>query len=272
MKTYLINLDRSADRLKFFTRQAEELQIEFERIPAVDGRCLSQSERESVLSPRFEFQPINAGEIGLFMSHKRAWQNLLDSGEPHATVFEDDVVMSSSMKTVMRSIDREIQEFDVIKLETTFRKVVCRRDGQSLTSGNNLLRLLSWHGGTAGYVISASCARRLLLLKQKLSDPIDQVMFNPMSQISAQLQLLQLSPAVCVQKDILEKADSAVFGTTIDRHVTGGRLFRHGPLIDFRRMVRKQMERQRRLWLTLNRDNCQTVIPFENREIQHRAA
>ena len=116
MKSYLINLDRSTERLEFFTRQAELLGIPFERISAVEGRRLSSEDLASAVSATFEFQPINAGEIGLFMSHKLAWQKLLASGEPHAAVFEDDAVMAPTMKSVMKAIDLEVADFDVIKL------------------------------------------------------------------------------------------------------------------------------------------------------------
>ena len=37
MKCYLINLDRSPDRLAFFTQQAASSGIVFERMSAIDG-------------------------------------------------------------------------------------------------------------------------------------------------------------------------------------------------------------------------------------------
>ena len=272
MNMYLINLDRSIDRLDFFTRQTDALGMKFERISAVDGRRLSAEEMAAAIAPSFEFQPINSAEIGLFMSHKLAWQKLIASGEPHAAVFEDDVVLAASMRSVMDAIDREVRDFDVIKLETTLRQVVCLRKSAPLSSGNTLRQLLTWHGGTAGYVISAGCAERLLGLKDKLADPVDQVMFNPMSRVCAQLRILQLNPAACIQKDILNEVDSVAFGTTIDRNATVGRLFRHGPLIDLRRMLKKQIERQRRRWLAIQKQNLQAVIPFETLEQVRRAA
>ncbi len=87
MKVYLINLDRSPDRLNFFQSQADRLGLPFERISAVDGRRLTAEELRDAVSASYEFQPVNAGEIGLFQSHKRAWEKLIDSGEPHAAVF-----------------------------------------------------------------------------------------------------------------------------------------------------------------------------------------
>lgn len=268
MLSFLINLDRSLERLEFFTEQASRLGVTFERISAVDGRLLSAEQLQQAVADRFEFQPLNRGEIGLFMSHKLAWQKLVDSGEPHAAVFEDDVVLSPRMKAVMQSIDGELRDFDVIKLETTLRRVVCRRAEQRLSCGNTLRQLLSWHGGTAGYVVSAGCARRLLKLREKLADPIDQVMFNPMSAVSSQLRILQLEPAACIQKEILDKSSSSAFGTTIDRNLTGGKFFRHGPLTDIRRMIKKQLESQRRRWLSMNPRNCEGVVAFGDSAVE----
>ena len=105
MRVYLINLDRSPERLNFFEKQASVSGIDFERISAVDGRQLSSEELAAAVAQKFEFQPISACEIGVFMSHKRAWEKLLASGKPHAAVFEDDVVLSSSIRSVLDAID-----------------------------------------------------------------------------------------------------------------------------------------------------------------------
>jgi len=263
VKVYVINLDRCSERLRFFERQASTAEIAFDRISAVDGRNLSEEALAAAVAPKFEFQPINAGEIGLFMSHKKAWQKLIDSGEPHAVVFEDDVVLSHSIRSVFEAIDSSTPKFDVIKLESTLRLVVCNRHSTTLTADCELKQLLTWHGGTAGYIISAECAQRLLKLRSKLADPIDQVMFNPLSQVSCQLNILQLNPAACIQKDILEKDSSNAFGTTIDRDVSNGRFFRHGPLIDFRRLQRKLTERLRRKRLARHPEKIQLIIPFQ---------
>ena len=198
MRVYLINLDRSPERLQFFEKQASVIGIEFKRISAVDGRQLSSEELAAAVAEKFEFQPISACEIGLFMSHKRAWEKLVASGKPHAAVFEDDAVLSPSTRLVLDAIDASELDFDVIKLESTLRPVVCARQTETLESGTVLQRLHTWHGGTAGYVISAGSARQLLMLKEQLADPIDQVMFNPLSRVSSQLSIFQLNPAACI--------------------------------------------------------------------------
>jgi len=44
MKCYLINLDRSQDRLAWFVRATAGFDLDIVRIAAVDGRTLAQAE------------------------------------------------------------------------------------------------------------------------------------------------------------------------------------------------------------------------------------
>jgi len=265
MHSYLINLDRSPDRLRYFTAQATAGGIPFERIRAIDGRELDTTDFAHTVAATYEFQPIDAGYVALFMTHKQIWQQIVDSQQPHAAVFEDDAVLASDLRVTLDAIDRERPEFDVIKLETTHRKVVCGRRAIELASGNSLQTLRSWHGGTAGYVISRQGAQKLLQLKDQVSDVIDQVMFNPLSRVCSQLNVYQLNPAGCIQKDILDRNSPDAFGTTIDRGCTKKRLFRHGVRVDLLRFVKKQQESARRRQLARDPNNVQLVIPFASR-------
>jgi len=262
MKSFLINLDRSPERLLFFTRQAEQYGLAFDRVSAVDGRKLSAVEIQSALDPCFEFQPINECELGLFLSHRAIWERVVGENIPAAAIFEDDVVLSPQISTALAALDRCEMPYDLIKIETTLRKVVCGRVGVELPSGQALHLLRSWHGGTAGYIVSHRGASKLLAAKEKISDQVDQVLFNPISRVSAALAIYQLLPALCIQKDILSKNDPAAFGSTIERAHSRGRLFRHGMFIDARRLINKQRERLRRNRLALSSSHIQLRVPF----------
>jgi glycosyl transferase, family 25 len=244
----LINLDRSPERLAFFSAQAERCGLVFERLSAVDGRVLSEEQRRAAVAERFEFQPLNAGEIGLFMSHRRAWQRIVDSGQAYGAVFEDDAVLSMALPAVLAGLERVAPAGDVFKLETTGRTVVLDNEVVSLAEGGHgLQRLRTWHGGTAAYAVSQAGAQRLLAGTAPLADPVDQVMFNPMSRLSSSLLIYQHVPALAMQKNILETVDEgSVFNTTLGRQHSGGRLFRHGFWIDTRRAWLKLRERRRR--------------------------
>jgi glycosyl transferase family 25 len=265
MKAYVINLDRSPERLAHFSDQATRAGLAFERLPAVDGRKLDAAERERAISPHFQFQPLNPGEVGIFMSQRAAWQRLVDSGEPMAAVFEDDVVLSAQAGRLLEALSQAGWQADVVKLETTQRPVVLGTPETNLDATHALRPLRSWHGGAAGYVLTRACARRLLDATWPLADPVDQVLFNPMSRICASLNVLQLSPGLCIQKNLLERGHTAesVFGTTIDRHRSRGLLLRHGLAIDLRRAVLKQRGRWRRWRLAQTPGHDLQAVAFD---------
>jgi glycosyl transferase family 25 len=268
MLAYLINLDRSPQRLAHFRAQAAHAGVAFERLQAVDGSLIPLAERTRLLSAHWQFQPLNPGEVGIFMSQRLAWQRLLDSGAPMAAVFEDDVVLSADAGRVLGLLAQGGWDADLVKLETTRRPVVLGEPVHRLDTAHSLRPLCSWHGGAAGYVLTRATAERLLAATWPLADPVDQVMFNPLARVSASLRLLQLMPALCVQKNILERglaagpADEGVFATTIDRHVTRGRLLRHGLVTDLRRAWLKHRERRRRHALARQPGHELCTVPF----------
>lgn len=269
MLAYLINLDRSPQRLAHFSAQAAHAGVRFERLPAVDGKAIPPAERTRMLSPEWQFQPLNPGEVGIFLSQRLAWQRLLDSGADMAAVFEDDVVLSGQAGRLLALLAQGGWSGDVVKLETTQRPVVLGEPVHRLDDAHSLRPLCSWHGGAAGYVITRAAAGRLLSATWPLADPVDQVIFNPLARVSASLRLLQLMPALCVQKNILERGRAGAsdgdgaFATTIDRPATRGRLLRHGLATDLRRAWLKHLERRRRSALARQPGHAYISVPFD---------
>ena len=272
MQIFVINLERSEDRLEHFRGQAITADVTFERIPAVDGRELSQDEVDRQSAESCQFKPLNSAEFGLFASHKKAWERLLASGDRHAAIFEDDAILAPELGRILEDIDTSGMDFDILKLETTFRPVVISKDSLTLPSGHELSRLWSWHGGTAGYVISAKCARRMLSLKQKICDPIDQVLFNPLSNVSAGLQVLQITPAVCVQNDFLPASIGGVsFGSTIQQRRSRLQFCRYGVLVGVRRLFQRLSLAKRSRALLEQNDKKQLTIPFNQNHLRKSA-
>ena len=238
MRSYVINLDRSPERLQHVLAQARRAGLDMRRIAAIDGMTMDAAERAALSSQRFEFQPLSPGQLGVFLSHRAAWKALVESGEAHAAIFEDDALLAANLGALLGTIDARPPAGDIIKLETTLRDVVLNRDRIALGEGYEGQQLLSWHGGTAGYVITRDCAERLLDLTLPIADTVDQVLFAPQSSISRTLHIVQVSPAPCVQHAILLRGDNgSPFASTIGRSKARGRLFRHGPWIDGRRAV-----------------------------------
>lgn len=88
---YLINLDRSTDRLERFRRRNGHL-TEVTRFAAVDGAGVSRDELAAAgyIRPSLSFGP---GKLGCVMSHVRLWERAA-ADDRAITVLEDDVVVS----------------------------------------------------------------------------------------------------------------------------------------------------------------------------------
>jgi glycosyl transferase family 25 len=271
MKSYVINLDRCPDRLVCFEEQAKQVGIEFTRLRAIDARELLPEIVDDPKWKSFQFQPIDLGNLGLLLSHRQAWQELVDSELPHATIFEDDVRLGSNIRSVFDGIDRGDYPFDILKLETTLRRVICSERGESVAPENEMKNLLSWHGGTAGYVISRQAAERLISRWDTMNDIIDLTLFHPESRSVAGLEIKQLVPAVCIQSQFLDASSLPVFASTLGKPATHSRFFRYGPWTDLKRLARRHRDSMRRRTLKRSPSNREMVIPFGD-SIQERQA
>ena len=78
MKVFLINLDRDQERLKAADAQLKALGVEYEWIPAVYGKSLSQEEKQRKVN-RFRWwcavgRSMTDGELGCALSHAAVYR------------------------------------------------------------------------------------------------------------------------------------------------------------------------------------------------------
>ena len=97
---YIIHLKRATDRRRQAEAFAASLPMPAELLEAVDGKAMSaaalqQRARRDLHSPRYPF-PLANGEIACFLSHRRAWQAIVDSDCDAGLIAEDDVAAASS--------------------------------------------------------------------------------------------------------------------------------------------------------------------------------
>ena len=179
MKVYLVNMDRSKDRLEIMQRRLSSLGLEYERVSAVDGSKLSEEEKKCVVSPNWRYPyTLTPGEVGCFLSHKKCWRKLVDSKESWALVLEDDSVFHSKANEYFQSTEWipegvQLIQFSFAK-DTTFsdKSVV-------LPNGSHLVRVKhSSPCGTYAYLISREAAEKALELSDIAEGPIDNFMFG----------------------------------------------------------------------------------------------
>jgi glycosyl transferase, family 25 len=217
LTTYLINLDRSPDRLAHMRREFERVGVGFTRVAAVDGASLSDRElKDFIAAPaKPSLEPWLPGEIGCFLSHAIAWQMIASGSAEAAAVFEDDVQLADDVKPLLALSDWVPADADIVRLEAN-RKLRMRQGRRIPTApGRSIYRVLSGTWGSAGYILTRRAAIRLVQCAPGLRLPVDIFLFKPgRSAVASGLVRYQIVPAVCAQDKVFAGVPSG-FGTMI---------------------------------------------------------
>lgn len=110
MDVYLINLDRSADRLSAMSRSFIG-QRNFKRVPATDGRSISNLavlgyDREQ--NRRAYGRLMTSGEIGCYHSHLCAAQTFLTTSAPYCVILEDDAKVDHRLFNLIDTLEQNL--------------------------------------------------------------------------------------------------------------------------------------------------------------------
>jgi len=200
MKCYLINLDRSPDRLAFMANQIKKIGFHLHRISAVDGRELTaEALSELIPAKRIWKAPITPTEVGCFLSHKKCLEAIADGEDQYGLILEDDVSFSKRAISLLQETSWIPVGTDIIKLETQGKKVLLGELIPCAGSQFSVRQLKSTHILAAAYIVSKDGAKRILLEMSKVTAPVDHFLFNREYGILNKLSVYQCIPAVCSQ-------------------------------------------------------------------------
>lgn len=254
---YLINLDRSPDRLAAMQALLDARGVAFVRVPAVDGRMLTDAQCKAVCVPHKEWLPLPAGEIACFLSHRACWQRIAEGPASHGCVFEDDMLLSPRLRDFLADQSWIPVDAEVVKIEEGYDRVWLDTPLHEIKSGFRLGRLRSAHYRAGGYIVSREAAQRLLAMTERIALPVDLVMFDFAVGQAAALKIYQLLPALSVQ----QKKGSLHDSTTTIRERSD---FRHKG--ELARQRRRYAEEFRKLWRRLR--GCRRMaVGFDESEI-----
>lgn len=179
---FLINLDRSTDRLAATGAMLERLNLGFSRIPAVDGRAVP--ERDLALwrceaSHAHIGRALLPGEIGCYLSHVEAAKQIVAQQLSAALVLEDDAeahrATAADLAAICEAIDTGgLVGWDLINLARPARRLF--RKVLTLPSGATLGRAYYFPVTTTAILWSAAGAERFVNEHRALSAPIDVVL------------------------------------------------------------------------------------------------
>ena len=196
----LINLDRATDRLARMQARLGDCGAAFERVPAVDARALEDEDFARRVPGDGHWGLLTPGEVGCFLSHRRAWKLIVEKDLPYALVLEDDVVIGRQGADLIASGDWVPGDADLVKLETDFKPVRLSARAVAREAGHDVVRLYSSHYCAAAYLVTRVAARRLLAATTVFRDAVDEMLFAVRSPLSRSLTIYQMDPAPFVQE------------------------------------------------------------------------
>ncbi len=166
INVFLINLDRSLDRLKNATGNLNEVGLPFKRIAAVDGAKLDMGNLGEFANPEAlqKNKWITPPAIGCALSHYAAYQAFLASDADWAIILEDDIELSKNIVEVVNVAVSVINKTDVFLLYFHGDEKVFSTDSAKVVNS-----IYSFHpaaslwGGyaAAAYLIHRDVAKRL---------------------------------------------------------------------------------------------------------------
>jgi glycosyl transferase family 25 len=170
---YLINLDRSTDRLARVTEDFRRAGLEFHRLRAVDGASMAGEEwslrYDAERNRRDYLAPLSRGEIACILSHRAAWRHLLEAEDSeHAIILEDDIRLLTTADEVQSFAARVCASHLPVlcKLNSLRRK--SRRRGTPAAHAAFLPALT-----TSAQALNRSAARALLAFTETFHEPLD---------------------------------------------------------------------------------------------------
>lgn len=175
---YVINMDANTTRLARVSEELARAGVTWERLPAVNGRALSEAEMQAVYDIRANAararHDLVGPEIGCYLSHIAAWRRLIESPHDGAVILEDDFRVTGDLAGWIAALAEDHAagaRWNLVKLFAF--KPVRLIDARALPAGQ-IGMAATVPSTTLGYVITRAAAEALLAKVPPFFRPIDE--------------------------------------------------------------------------------------------------
>ncbi|MDR6431728.1 glycosyltransferase family 25 protein [Brucella pseudogrignonensis] len=174
IKAFIIHLARASDRRPQVAKLVQELPVKTEVIDAVDSRTLPEADIKRVYkrrlhAPRYPFE-LSKNEIACFISHRKAWQAIVDQKLDAGFVIEDDIELTDVFSVAFQAVTDHFEPGSFVRF--TFRD---REQGREVFR-NDQLRIIIPNPiglGMVAQLVSFDAAKKLLAATEQFDRPVD---------------------------------------------------------------------------------------------------
>jgi len=177
---FVINLKESAGRLQKIKKSLDDIGVPFERVEAVAGRDLSESEiarhYSAAMNKRLYYTPLTRGEIGCYLSHIKVWRKIVDENLDCAVILEDDAVPHADFAQIGKILAGFKPDWDYIKLINPGHKKKIVSEVPALGEFEGRFKMVRWKkppAYTAAQIVTKKAAEKLLSVRDVFWRPVD---------------------------------------------------------------------------------------------------
>ncbi|MCX7387629.1 MAG: glycosyl transferase [Planctomycetota bacterium] len=173
---FVITLERAVERRPQRDWILANAPFECEPLNAVDGVAMTEGDvtqiyQRQIFSPRYP-HALRRGEIGCFLSHRKAWQEIVDRGLEAAVILEDDVSFNpDDLRQALNFLRDYVQpndyiQFQVREIENSFPPLAQAGQHSIVQPCPVILR-------TTAQLVTREAASRLLEVTRCIDRPVD---------------------------------------------------------------------------------------------------
>ena len=165
----------------------ESLGMQAEFIPAVDGKCLKNEDKNFYClnkTMRIYGKKMLDNEVACYLSHYRIYERMAKESIEIALIMEDDLEILPAFPNVLNGLLKSnFQKWDVVRFESQRGRIITPKNKTDLgvkvcdlDGGFSLYRLGTHVLGFGAYLIKLAGAQKMLSYGRHIFMPIDQTM------------------------------------------------------------------------------------------------
>lgn len=176
ISAFVITLERAVDRRPHARWIASNVPLPCVALSAVDGTAMTAEEvagiyKRQIHNPRYP-HALRRGEIGCFLSHRKAWQAMIDQKLDAALILEDDVTFDPDcLREAINFVLENMVAGDYIQFQV--RDIDASGPVVARDQEHNLIQPRPAPLRTTAQIVTRAAAKRLLELTTFIDRPVD---------------------------------------------------------------------------------------------------
>lgn len=179
----VINCDAHIKRLVTFKKSAQLTGLTFTRVPCVNGKKFTPKKlcnmiKKGIIHKSADITPI---EVAISLSHRKCWQDLVDSNASHMVVCEDDCRLRKAFKPMVKTVLKVLHPLQFLMVTNgnwshtrSKRRKIKSFKVPGLTKRVDVYReMVPYTAGTGCYIIHRKFATMLLQRQLPIDTSVD---------------------------------------------------------------------------------------------------